>query len=309
MPQVLVTGASGFIGQALTRHLATSGEHVLAVDRNACPVAGVRSVELDVAARGALLEHVEEGATIYHLAASADVAASVRDPRHDLTHTFAAMFEVLEAARHRRCRVIFPSTASVFDVGEPLPLAERAYPRPTSPYAAAKLSGEAYCYAYHRSYGVDVRVARLFSVYGIGMRRFAIHDLVRKIQRNPAALEVLGDGNQVRDYLYIDDAVRGLITVASRGRGGEDYNVASGEPVRLLDLARMIAVEMGAPEIRITPTGTTFPGDTPRWYADTSKTRALGFTPAVSLQEGLRRTIAWMQVGRAEALPHVTVRQ
>jgi len=294
MAPILITGASGFIGQALTRHLASSGEQVLAIDRNPCPIAGVRSVEIDVASPGSLLAHVSEGATIYHLAASADVAASVRDPRHDLTHTFAAMFEVLEAARQRGCRVIFPSTASVFDVGEPLPLVERAFPRPTSPYAAAKLSGEAYCYAYHRSYGVDVRVARLFSVYGIGMRRFAIHDLIRKIQRNPAELEVLGDGNQVRDYLYIDDAVRGLMTVASSGRGGEDYNVASGEPVRLLDLAHMIAVQMGVPGIRIVPTGKTFPGDTPRWYADTSKTRALGFTPAVPLQEGLRRTIAWM---------------
>lgn len=297
MGSIIVTGASGFIGQALTRYLADAGERVLAVDRHACPVDGVPTVQLDVAARGALLAHVEEGATIYHLAASADVAASVRDPRHDLTHTFAAMFEVLESARQRGCRVVFPSTASVFDVGEPLPLVERAFPRPTSPYAAAKLSGEAYCYAYHRSYGVDVRVARLFSVYGIGMRRFAIHDLIRKIQRNPIALEVLGDGMQVRDYLYIDDAVRGLVTVASRGRAGEDYNVASGEPVRLLDLARLIAIEMGVPNIRIVPTGKTFAGDTPRWFADVARVRALGFTPAVSLEEGLRRTIAWMRHG------------
>jgi len=291
----IVTGASGFIGQALTRYLADTGEQVLAVDRHRCPVAGVRSVELDVAARGALVALVEEGATIYHLAASADVAASVRDPRHDLTHTFAAMFEVLEAARHRKCRVVFPSTASVFDVGEPLPLVERAVARPTSPYAAAKLAGEAYCSAYHRSYGVDVRVARLFSVYGIGMRRFAIHDLIRKIQQNPIELEVLGDGMQVRDYLYIDDAVRGLVTVATRGQAGEDYNVASGMPVRLLDLAQLIAIEMGAPSIRIRPTGRTFPGDTPRWFADITKARALGFSPSVPLQEGLRRTIAWMR--------------
>ena len=291
---IIVTGASGFIGQALARRLADAGQAVLAVDRNPCTIANVVSVQLDVAARGALLAHVDEGTTIYHLAASADVAASVRDPRHDLTHTFAAMFEVLEAARARGCRVIFPSTASVFDVGEPLPLAERAFPRPTSPYAAAKLSGEAYCYAYHRSYGVDVRVARLFSVYGVGMRRFAIHDLIRKIQRNPHELEVLGDGMQVRDYLYIDDAVEGLMTVAARGRAGEDYNVASGRPVRLLDLARAIAVEMGLPAIRLVPTGKTFAGDTPRWFGDVSKMRALGFVPAVPLEEGLRRTIAWM---------------
>jgi UDP-glucose 4-epimerase len=297
----IITGASGFIGQALTRHLAEAGQPVLAVDRHACPVSGVPSVILDVAERGALLAHVADGSTIYHLAASADVAASVRDPRHDLTHTFAAMFEVLEAARQRGCHVVFPSTASVFDVGEPLPLAERAFPRPTSPYAAAKLSGEAYCYAYHRSYGVDVRVARLFSVYGVGMRRFAIHDLIRKIQRNPIELEVLGDGTQVRDYLYVDDAVRGLVAVASCGRAGEDYNVASGEPVRLIDLASMLAVEMGVPSIRIRPTGKTFAGDTPRWFADTRKMRALGFVPAVSLQEGLRRTIAWMREAAAVA--------
>jgi UDP-glucose 4-epimerase len=296
-PRVIVTGASGFIGQALTRHLADEGQPVLAIDRNPCPVEAVPSAILDVTAPGALFAVVPEGATIYHLAASADVAASVRDPRHDLTHTFAALFEVLETARAKGCRVVFPSTASVFDVGERLPLAEGAFPRPTSPYGAAKLAGEAYCYAYHRSYGVDVRVARLFSVYGIGMRRFAIHDLVRKIQRNPTELDVLGDGTQVRDYLYIDDAVRGLVTVASRGAAGQDYNVASGQPVRLLDLATMIARYMGVPGIRIMPTGKTFPGDTPRWYADTSKVRALGFEPRVPLEDGLQRTIAWMLQG------------
>ena len=297
----VVTGASGFIGQALTRHLVAAGAPVVAIDQYPCPCAGVTSRVVDVATPGALLAHVPDGATIYHLAASADVAASVRDPRHDLTHTFAALFEVLEAARAKGCRVVFPSTASVFDLGERLPLGERAFPRPTSPYGAAKLAGEAYCYAYHRSYGVDVRVARLFSVYGVGMRRFAIHDLIRKIQRNPDALEVLGDGMQVRDYLYVDDAVRGLVTLATHGRAGEDYNVASGEPVRLLDLAKTIAMLMGFPAIRITPTGKTFPGDTPRWFADVSKMQALGFAPEVPLEEGLRRTISWILQSTPEA--------
>jgi UDP-glucose 4-epimerase len=127
------------------------------------------------------------------------------------------------------------------------------------------------------------------------MRRFAIHDLIQKIRRNPAELEVLGDGTQVRDYLYIDDAVRGLVAVATRGAAGEDYNVASGVPVRLIDLAQTIAALMGFPGIRIVPTGRSFPGDTPRWYADVSKVRGLGFRPSVPLDEGLRRTIAWMR--------------
>jgi nucleoside-diphosphate-sugar epimerase len=90
----------------------------------------------------------------------------------------------------------------------------------------------------------------------------------------------------------VDDAARGLIAVAENGAPGEDYNVASGEPVRLLDLAREIASLMGQPELPIVPTGTSFPGDTPRWFGDVSKVRAIGFTPSVTLREGLRHTIA-----------------
>lgn len=289
--QAVVTGAAGFIGQALVRHLAALGEDVLAIDRQDCSFAPA-ALQADLAEPGVLIDAVRDGATIFHLAASADVAASVRDPRHDLTNTFAPLFEVLETARRRACRVIFPSTASVFDTSQPLPLAEGAAKRPTSPYGAAKLAGEAYCAAYYRSYGTDTRVARLFSVYGPGMRRLAIHDLIAKVRRSPLELELLGDGTQVRDYLYVDDAVRGLMIVATRGEAGQDYNVASGTPVGLLDLARTIATEMGHPDIRIVPTGRSFPGDTPRWYGDVSKIGALGFAPHVTLRDGLRRTIA-----------------
>src|SRR5207244_9796073 len=135
--------------------------------------------------------------------------------------------------------------------------------------------------AYHRSYGVDVRIARLFSVYGVGMFRFAIHDIVRKIQLDHEDLVILGDGTQVRDYLFVDDAVRGLTMVATEGASGEEYNVASGQPVRLLDLARLIAELMGHPDIRIRPTAASFAGDTARWYAYIAKVRALGFEPRV----------------------------
>ena len=154
------------------------------------------------------------------------------NPRRDFENTFRGVFEVLEAARQANCRVIFPSTASIFDASNSLPLQERAFPRPTSPYAAGKLGGEAYCHAYHRSFGLDVRIARLFSVYGAGMYRFAIHDIIRKIQANPKEIQILGDGNQIRDYLYVDDAVRGLEMIATEAEPGEEYNLASGIPVR-----------------------------------------------------------------------------
>jgi nucleoside-diphosphate-sugar epimerase len=175
-----------------------------------------------------------------------------------------------------------------------LPLCETAYARPTSPYAAGKAAGEAYCAAYHRSYNIDVRVARMFSVYGVGMSRFVIHDLIHNIQRDSRRIEIRGDGEQIRDYLYIDDAVRGLVHIAEHGEAGQDYNLASGIPVRLLNLARKIATLMGHPDIEIVPTGEPSPGDVPKWYADISKIRRIGFAPQVGFDEGLLRTIRYL---------------
>ena len=192
--RAIVTGASGFIGSALVRHLRGTAWDVVAVDRKPFADAEQPARLADVAQAGALAGLLDERTVIFHMAASADVAASVANPRHDFDNTFRGVFEVLEAARHAGSRVVFPSTASIFDASNTLPLSERAFPRPTSPYAAGKLGGEAYCHAYHRSYGVDVRIARLFSVYGVGMFRFAIHDIVRKIEQNHEDLTILGDG-------------------------------------------------------------------------------------------------------------------
>ena len=292
----IVTGAAGFIGQRLVAHLLDAGWEVVAVDLR--PSDGVESLVLDVTVPGALTPLLDGEATVFHLAASADIRASVEDPRADFEVNVAGLFEVLESARHRQSRVIFLSTASIYDSDNPLPLKERDCPRPRSPYAAGKLAGEGYCSAYHRCYGMDVRVARLFNAYGAGMTRFVIHDLIRKIQRDPHTLSILGDALQVRDFLHVDDAARALVLIAERGAPGEDYNVASGIPVRVRDLALLIARLMGHPDIRLVATGQSFAGDTSRWYADISKIQALGFAPRVSLEEGLRRTIAWLDAHR-----------
>lgn len=292
--KAVVTGANGFIGRNLVAHLIGAGWKVLAVDKVPCERLAAESVTLDVVTPGALAPHLDDGTVVFHLAASADIRTSVADPRMDFTNNARGLFETLESARERGSRFVFASTASVFDAANDLPWTETGLPRPMSPYAAGKLAGEAYCYAYHRCYGVDVRVARMFNVYGIGMIRFAVHDLIRKVQANPARLEILGDGNQVRDFLYVEDAARGLAAIATNGTPGEDYNLASGVPVRLLDLARAVATLMGHPSITVAPTGRSFPGDTPKWYADISKIRRIGWEPQVPLPEGLRRTIEWL---------------
>jgi UDP-glucose 4-epimerase len=296
--RAIVTGASGFIGRALVLHLLKRNVEVIAVDCRPATLPCISHV-IDLRTVGALDSLLDDHSVVFHMAARADVGVSVGDPRGDFESNVAAMFEILESVRSAGCHLVFPSTASTFDSMNQLPLCETAYVRPTSPYAAGKVAGEAYCAAYHRSYNIDVRVARLFSVYGIGMTKFVIHDLIRKIQRNPRRIEIRGDGEQIRDYLYIDDAVRGLVHIAEHGEAGQDYNLASGVPVRLLDLALQIAALMGYPEIEIVPTGELSPGDVPKWYADISKIRRIGFTPQVSFDEGLLRTIQYLSVAKS----------
>ena len=292
--RAVVTGGSGFIGQALLRQLQRQGIALTAIDIHPCPVEGVPSLVADVGEPGVLEPYLTSDTVVFHMAAHADVAGSVANPRRDFENTFRPLFEVLESARRAGARVLFPSTASVFDLDSPMPLAEAASKRPSSPYGAAKLAGEAYCVAYHRAFGLDVRIARMFSVYGVGMKRFFIHDVVRKLQRDARTLEILGDGQQVRDYLYVDDAVEGLLCIATSGLPGEDYNLATGEPVVLGELARKIATVFGCPDVRVAPTGQSFAGDTPRWYADIRKIQAIGFTPTVPLETGLTRTVEWL---------------
>ena len=293
--RAIVTGALGFIGRPLVDELIAQGIDTIAVDILPDPGQHMCDyVATDVSVPGALESFLSQDTVIYHLAARANVARSVEDPQGDFTNTLYGLFSILESAREYGCQVIFPSTASIFDPSNALPLRERSYSRPSSPYGAAKLAGEAYCSAYHRSYGLNVKIARMFNVYGPGMRRFIIHDVVRKIQQNPVELEILGDGSQIRDYLYIQDAVRGLIHIAQHGRAGEDYNLASGKQVRIIDLAREIARLMGFPNIHLRMTGASWAGDIPQWYADISKCMAIGFEASTSLDEGLPRTIEWL---------------
>jgi len=289
--KALVTGANGFIGRSLTEFLIRNGTEVIAVDRYIIPEVNCAQFILDVSQKGVLDKHLDEKTIIFHLAARANVAESVKDPRGDLISSFQTFFEVIESARKANCQLIFPSSASICDTSNDLPLTEKAYIRPTSPYAAAKMACEAYCHAYHRSYGLNIKVARLFSVYGPRMFQFAIHDIVRKLQDNPEKLNILGDGKQIRDYLYTDDVALGLVTIAAYGQPGEEYNLASGIPVKIFDLAKQIAKLMGKNNIDIVPTGQSFPGDVPQWYADITKIKTIGFMPTVDFESGLKTTI------------------
>lgn len=294
--RAVITGAGGFIGSQLVRELRAAGIETIGVDRERRKENDAVTLALDITELGALDPWLNPDTAIFHLAGSANVMLSVEDPVRDFSANVPTTVNVLEAARRAGCAVaVFPSTGSVYDQANGGPYVETSATRPSSPYGAAKIAGEAYCLAYARSYGFDTRIARLFSVYGPGMRRFAIHDFYKRLTQNPSCIMLRGDGGQRRDYMHVSDAARGLIHVATAGAMGEIYNVASGKPRTMREVARAVASVMGLDGCEIAVDGTVNPSEVHAMDADVRKLSELGFKPHYSFEEGLFETIRWLQ--------------
>lgn len=226
------------------------------------------------------------------MAASADVPFSVRNPEFDFRNNVVGTLNMLEVSRLKKVkRFIFPSSACVYDPNQRPPFSEcdiiNAF---SSPYAVSKLTGEAYCRCYSSCYGIDSVIARMFNVYGPRARRFVIYDIIKKFRQNKKFIELFGDGLQLRDFIYVSDAARGLILLAEKGTPAGIYNLASGRGTGIKELALMIRDLLGA-RTKIRFTGTLRPGDVYRWYADIGKIKNIGFRQKVSLEEGLRLAI------------------
>lgn len=294
---MLVTGSGGAIGSMLAKKLVSMGHNVYGTlwngDSKEKPVPGATSVRLDIG-RADDLKKLQKIPfhTIFHLAARAVVPLSVKDPKGDFQSNTQGTFNMLEFARRIKAkRFVFTSSVSTLDPRNKQPLTEKSYSGPSSPYAAAKLAGEGYCTAYFKSYGLSTTIARLTNAYGPIFKRFAIWDIINKILDNPKEIGLLGKGEQTRDFIYIDDAVQALIKIAEKGQAGEKYNISSGKPVKIINLARMITKTMGYPNTKIVSSGPSWPGDVKKWYANNFELRKLGYSRKVSLMEGLKRTV------------------
>jgi UDP-glucose 4-epimerase len=304
--RALVTGGAGFIASHVVDQLVERGVRVTVLDdlsagrlANLDQVSdAVEFVEGSVCDADLVTRLVEGQDWVFNFAANANVPRSVERPDIDFaTNALGAHF-VLEACR--RCgtqRVLQASTAAVYGEPQYTPMDESHPLRPISPYGASKLSAESLGFAYHHTYGVPFTSVRIFNTYGPRQPRYVIYDLFRKLERDRGKLEVLGTGEQVRDYCYVSDTAGAFVTLAeNEGAVGQAYNIAGGHPVSIRELVQMILHTLDLRRTEVNYTGRSWPGDITRLVAETRKLRDLGFRPTVSLDEGLRRFAAWIDI-------------
>ena len=223
------------------------------------------------------------------------IVSALRERLRKRKSIYGNAFRVLEAIRDASpdTQIVFTSSATVYGEGPGVPIREDHPKIPESPYGVSKLACEHYLRLFARLYGLKTATVRLFSVYGPRLRKQVVYDFMCKLRENPDELFIYGDGTQVRDMNHVANVVEALLLISRRAAmEGEVYNVASGEPVTILELAHGLCAAMGLrPEFAFS--GEVRPGETQRWVPDPKKLFDLGYRNRVSLAEGLADTASW----------------
>jgi UDP-glucose 4-epimerase len=295
--QALVTGGAGFIGSHLVDALLAAAADVHVVDNLASGsrenlAAAAELHELDI--RDAAVEELARGLrpeVIFHLAAQADVGTSVERPDFDADVNVIGTVKVLEAARAVGARVVFTSTGGAIYGECERPAREDDPPRPLSPYAASKLAGEGYLATWNRLHGSRHATCRLANVYGPRQRptlEGGVIAIFLERLRDGREVEIFGDGNQTRDFVFVGDVVAALLAAASAPRDGI-YNVGSGVETSVRNLYGLCLETTGVDlEPRFSPER---PGDVRHSILDASLAASeLGWHAETSLAEGVART-------------------
>ena len=304
--RVLVTGGAGFIGSHLTDAFLARGDEVGIVDdmsrgRHSRLADHAAAHKLSITDAGPLIALAERTRPelICHLAAQIDVRVSVAAPADDAQANVVGTVNVLEAARAADARVLFCSTGgALYGRDAPIPSLEDVLPLPESPYGIAKYCAEQYVGLYNRLHGTRHTILRLANVYGPRQDPAGESGVIPIFCARVLAGErpfIYGDGTQTRDYLYVGDAVAAFLAAADQGRPGI-WNFGTGVESSVIDLARLIGEAAGR---TVDPQfASARPGELQRSALAAERAeRDLGWKPAVSLADGVRRVYRWIEDG------------
>jgi nucleoside-diphosphate-sugar epimerase len=315
----LVTGGAGFIGSHLTEELVRRGHRVRVVDslitgkrRNLDHISNVDFLEGDLADMAVATRAVKDIDFVLHQAAIPSVPRSVKDPVTSNRANVDASLNVLVAARDAGVkRLVYAGSSSAYGDTPTLPKREDMPTNPLSPYALQKLVAEQYCQMFTRLYGFETVTIRYFNVFGPrqdpGSPYSGVISLFSTALLEGRQPTIYGDGEQTRDFTYVDNVVDGVLRACEApGAAGEVINVATGGRISLNELLRTMNLIVGTSMNAVYKEPRA--GDVRDSQADISKAKSLlGYEPTVSLAHGLEKTLDWARAEAPAAGPSPTL--
>lgn len=306
---VLVTGGAGFIGSNLVDRLLAAGHPVTVYDdlstgqreflERAATSPRFRLVEANLHDQATLQVAMQGQTMVFHLAANADVRRGTERPRRDLEENTIATHNVLEAMRLAGVRnIAFSSTGSVYGESEVFPTPEDGpFPVQTSLYGASKLAGEGLISAYCTGFGMRAVIFRFVSILGERYTHGHVFDFYQKLLQDPTTIEVLGNGQQRKSYLYVQDCVDAIFVACQKARRPvEVFNLGTDEYCYVDQSLGWICEALGIqPERTYTGGERGWIGDSPFIFLDCSRIRSLGWAPKLTIREGILKTLSYLR--------------
>ncbi len=307
--KMFVTGGAGFIGSNLADRLLADGHAVTVYDnfstgQRAFLASATLSprfalVEGDLLCLPDLKRAMDGHDFVFHLAANANVRFGTHHPSKDLEQNTLATFHVLEAMRDNGIRrLAFSSTGSIYGEPQVFPTPEDApFPIQTSLYGASKLAGEGLIAAYSTGFDFQVYIFRFVSILGERYTHGHVFDFYRKLRDNPHQIEVLGNGQQRKSYLYVQDCIDAMLRVIEKADAPINiYNLGTEEYCKVDDSLGWICAHLDLNPRRCYSGGERgWIGDNPFIFLDTAKVRSLGWRPKLTIREAVLRTLHYLQ--------------
>jgi len=299
---ILITGGGGFQGSHLAEFLLEQGHAVSILNSHSSTAVSnlsqiadkINIIWGDVNDKEIIDGSVSGQDVIFHLAGYINVDQSLRDPLPFFKVNIFGACNVLEAVRKNKNRLIYVSSREVYGDGEGnKPINEFSELKPNSPYAASKAAADRICYAYFKSYDLDITIVRPFNVYGERQKSGPFGALIPILTAKALKgedLTIFGDGSPTRDYSHVSDIVRGYnLILNNNSLTGKAINLANGQNVKITDIAEYIA---GKFKVNVKYAASR-PSEVKHILADISFARSLGFSPQVNIWEGIDRYIEW----------------
>lgn len=302
--RAFVTGGAGFIGSHVVDRLVRDGAEVVIYDNfntgrhkfieHHAGNSKVKLVESDVLDLLRLKESMRGADMVFHFQANADVRGGMHDSRIDFEQNITATWNVLEAMRVNGVRrMAFASSGTVYGEPDVFPTPESYAPRQTSHYGASKMACEAMIQGFASYQDWQYFIFRFVSWIGERYTHGVIYDFLKKLQANPAVLPILGNGRQRKSYLDVRDGVAGIFAAVENSREqGNILNLGHDDCMTVLDLAAEVVAAAGLRDVQFQTTGGArgWRGDSPFVFLDTSRLKQFGWSPKVSIREGIRAT-------------------